>query len=123
MGESAARKYRKSETVGLMPYRTNGFHRVGVSPGLLVVAYVGSSIDAYTVDANGDPVITTRATFMTIANPEGVAQDPVSGDMLFGTFSGSGGITVVKGFNLPAPPPAQGRYVTGHSSDSERPRD
>ncbi len=73
------------------------------TPSVLVLAWSRGTVDAYEVDANGDPVVSTGQLFMSApAGPEGVAQDPVSGDLLFGTFGPN--VVIVSGFQLPAPP-------------------
>ena len=75
------------------------------TPSVLILAWIRGTVDAYEVDANGDPVISTGQLFLSApvsAFPEGVAQDPVSGDLLFGTFPGPD-VVIVSGFQLPAP--------------------
>ncbi len=75
------------------------------TPSVLILAWTRGTVDAYEVDANGDPVIATGQLFMSTpdsADPEGVAQDPVSGDFLFGVFPGPG-VVIVTGFQLTAP--------------------
>ncbi len=75
------------------------------TPSVLILAWSAGTVDAYEVDANGDPDVSTRKLFLSAPNsdlPEGVAQDPVSGDLLFGTFPGPD-VVIVSGFQLPAP--------------------
>src|SRR5712692_186994 len=76
------------------------------TPSVLILAWSAGTVDAYEVDANGDPVVSTRKLFMSTPSsdlPEGVAQDPISGDLLFGTFPRPD-VIIVSGFQLPAPP-------------------
>ena len=77
---------------------------------VLILAWTRGTVDAYEVDANGDPVISTGQLFMSSPDPnlpEGVAQDPVSGDLVFGTLPGPN-VVIVSGFQLTAPA-ARGR--------------
>lgn len=72
---------------------------------LLVSDYSANTVSAYEVDAQGNPLITTRRTFITGLNgAEGAAIDPVTGDFLFSTFGGSNQVVVVSGFNTPPVP-------------------
>lgn len=74
---------------------------------LLVSEYSNGSIAAYTIDSNGDPVIASRAVFMSgLTGAEGAATDPLTGDFLFSTFGGANHVIVVKGFAQPATPTA-----------------
>ena len=42
---------------------------------------------SYQVNANGDPITSTRRTFISgLQNAEGAAVDPLTGDFLFSTF-------------------------------------
>ena len=71
-------------------------------PSLLVSEYGADNVAAYDVDANGDPVISTRRVFISgLVNPEGAYLDPLTGDYLFSTFGGLNQVIVVRGF---APP-------------------
>jgi hypothetical protein len=70
---------------------------------LLVSEYSAGSIAAYQVDAGGNPIVATRATFMSgLTGAEGAAIDPLTGDFLFSTFGGGDRVIVVRGFAPPA---------------------
>lgn len=67
--------------------------------GVLISEYSASVISAYEVDANGDPIPTTRRVFMTgLSGAEGGTRDPLTGDFLFSTFGGGNRVIVVRGF-------------------------
>lgn len=73
---------------------------------VLISEYVGNSVGAYEIDANGDPVLGTRRDFMTgLSGAEGGVYDPFSGDFLFSTFGGGDQVVVVRGFNAPEEEP------------------
>ncbi|NNF44143.1 MAG: hypothetical protein HKN62_14080 [Phycisphaerales bacterium] len=65
----------------------------GTYPGfdadhVLVALWDEGRIDAFAVDAAGDPLVATRRGFVTeMAGPEGATIDPVTGDLIFSTFS------------------------------------
>ena len=71
---------------------------------LLVSEYQAGNVAAYALDANGDPVIASRRTFISgLTGAEGAFVDPLTGDFLFSTFGGGSRVIVVSGF---APPTA-----------------
>jgi hypothetical protein len=71
---------------------------------LLVSEYLAGNVAAYALDANGDPVIASRRTFISgLTGAEGAFVDPLTGDFLFSTFGGGSRVIVVSGF---APPTA-----------------
>ena len=71
--------------------------------GLLISEYGAGNVAAYEVDANGDPVVSTRRTFISgLDGAEGALIDPVTGDFLFSTFGGGDRVVVVRGFVAPA---------------------
>lgn len=73
---------------------------------MLLSAYANGTVDSYEVDANGDPILNTRRTFVAgLSGAEGAAIDPLTGDFLFSTFGGANQVVVVQGFNTPPPPP------------------
>jgi hypothetical protein len=75
------------------------------TPSILVLDWSAGTVVAYQVDANSDPVVSTGQLFMSAPSPdqpEGVAQDPISGDFLFGTFPGPD-VIIVSGFQLATP--------------------
>jgi hypothetical protein len=73
---------------------------------MLVSEWSDGNIAAYQLDANGDPIPTTRVDFITgLSGAEGAVIDPVTGDFLFSTFGGGERVIVVQGFLPPPPPP------------------
>jgi hypothetical protein len=77
------------------------------SDSMLVSAYANNTVDAYGVDANGNPILSTRRTFLSgLTGAEGAVIDPITGDFLFSTFGGQNQIVRVSGFNAPPPPPS-----------------
>ncbi len=81
-------------------------------PSLLVSEYGADEVGAYAVDANGDPIVSSRRTFITgLAGADGAFIDPVTGDFLFSTFNGGDRVVVVRGFATPLPPPVAGKKV------------
>lgn len=69
------------------------------SPSMLVAEYQAGNIAAYQVDANADPIISTRQVFLSgLTGAEGSLIDPVTGDLLFSTFGGGNHLVVVHGF-------------------------
>ena len=71
-------------------------------PSLLVSEYGADNVAAYDVDADGNPIVSTRRVFISgLVSPEGAFLDPLSGDYLFSTFGGGNHVVVVRGF---APP-------------------
>jgi hypothetical protein len=92
-------------TASRNPYGPEGFFYVPpLSPGfpnrsLMISEYNYGSIGAYEVDANGDPIISSRRVFMSgLTGAEGATVDPLTGDLLFTTFGGGDRIVVVRGF-------------------------
>ena len=70
---------------------------------VLVSEYQNAGITTYQIDAGGNPVPASRAVFITgLAQPEGAATDPVTGDFLVSTFAAGHQVIVVKGFAPPA---------------------
>lgn len=80
----------------------------GGNPGfsidsVLVSEYSAGAVRAYDIDANGDPIPTSRREFITgLAGAEGAVIDPVTGDFLFSTFGGGNKVIVVSGFDQTA---------------------
>lgn len=73
------------------------------TPSMLVSEWSAGNVAAYEVDANGDPLIATRRTFISgLIGAEGAFSDPVTGDFLFSTFGGGDRVIVVRGFALPS---------------------
>jgi hypothetical protein len=81
-------------------------------PSMLVSEYSADQVATYAVGANGDPIVSTRRTFITgLDGADGAFIDPVTGDFLFSTFGGGDRIVVVHGFAAPLPPPVAGKKV------------
>jgi hypothetical protein len=81
-------------------------------PSMLVSEYQADSVAAYSVNANGDPVIASRRNFVTgLDGAEGAFFDPVTGDFLFSTFGGGDRVIVISGFARPLGSPAPGKTV------------
>jgi hypothetical protein len=73
------------------------------NPSILLAEFGLGRISSYEVDGNGDPLPSTQRTFISgLANPEGAAIDPITGDFLFSTFSGGNRIVRVAAI-APAP--------------------
>ena len=86
-------------------------------PSLLVSEYSAGEVAAYAVDAAGNPIVSTRRTFITgLDGADGAFIDPVTGDFLFSTFGGGDHIVVVHGFAAPLPPPVAGKKVNAQPS-------
>jgi hypothetical protein len=72
---------------------------------VLVSEFDAGRVAAYEIDANGDPITSTRRDFITgLTGAEGAAIDPVTGAFLFSTFGGGNRVIVVNGF-VPIPEP------------------
>jgi len=77
------------------------------SQSMLVSEYSSGNVASYTIDANGNPVIASRKTFVAgLTGAEGAAIDPITGDFVFSTYGGSNHLIRVQGFAAPGPPPA-----------------
>jgi hypothetical protein len=73
---------------------------------MLQAEYGSGVISTYQMDANGDPILSTRAEFITdLTGAEGATIDPLTGDFLFSTFGGGEHIVLVQGFAGPSPTP------------------
>ncbi|BAY97276.1 hypothetical protein NIES37_12140 [Tolypothrix tenuis PCC 7101] len=58
------------------------------SARILLAEQDTDTVSAYNIDANGDPIPTTRQEFLTgIDGPIGAAIDPLTGDFFFSTYS------------------------------------
>lgn len=68
----------------------------------LISEYTAGVVSAYELDANGDPIPSTRRPFITgLSGAEGAHIDAETGDFLFSTFGGGDRVIVVRGFNDP----------------------
>lgn len=69
---------------------------------MLVAEYGAGVIAVYDIDANADPIPSTRRLFITgLTGAEGAASDPRTGDFFFSTYGGSNRVIAVRGFGLP----------------------
>lgn len=69
---------------------------------MIVCEYGTGTVAVYDLDANADPIASTRRPFMTgLTGAEGAAIDPLTGDFLFSSYGGSAGVIAVRGFGLP----------------------
>jgi hypothetical protein len=105
-------------TGSTLPGGIVGFVYVGAGsrafpgPSMLVSEYSADNVAAYAVNGNGDPIPSTRRTFITgLDGADGAYIDPVTGDFLFSTFGGGDRVIVVRGFAKPLPPPVAGKNV------------
>lgn len=74
---------------------------------VLISEFGTGRVSAYEIDANGDPVVGTRRTFVEdLTGAEGGVSDPLTGDFLFSTYGGGNQIIVVRGFTEVVPAPA-----------------
>ena len=78
----------------------------GGNDSVLVAEWGVGRVGAYQIDANGDPIVSTRQDFMLgLSGAEGALIDPLTGDFLFSTFGGGNQVLVVSGFVKPEEPP------------------
>ena len=91
--------------INIAPIRPEG--AVYVQPGnpgftkhsVLICDYTGGRVEAFEIDANGDPILATKRTLITgFAGPEGGTRDPRTGHFLFSTFVGNR-LILITGFN------------------------
>jgi hypothetical protein len=69
------------------------------SPSMLVSEYTSSSIGAYEVNRDGNPLPGSRRTFLSgLDRAVGATIDPVTNSFLFSTFGGGDRVVVVSGF-------------------------
>jgi hypothetical protein len=73
-------------------------------PSVLISEYGAAQVAAYAIDANGDPIPSTRSLFLSgVGGAEGAFVDNTSGDFLFSTFGGGNQVLVVRGFAIAIP--------------------
>ena len=81
-------------------------------PSMLVSEYQADGVAAYAVDGSGNPIPSTRRSFITgLDGADGAFIDPVTGDFLFSTFGGGDRVVVVRGFASSVPPPVAGKNL------------
>ena len=69
------------------------------NPSMLVAEYQAGNVAAYELDADGNPRVPTRRTFLSgLTGADGAFIDPVTDDFLFSTFGGGDRVVVVRGF-------------------------
>jgi hypothetical protein len=69
---------------------------------MLVSEYSAGTVGSYVIDANGNPILSSRQDFVTgLSGAEGAAIDPLTGDFLFSTFGGANQVVDVRGFAAP----------------------
>ena len=79
---------------------------------VLVCEYSGGRVVAYELDANGDPIVSTRRVFISgLTNVEGGHIDAATGDFLFSTFGAGNRVIAVRGFSAPCPGDTNGDNV------------
>lgn len=79
------------------------------APSVLVAEWSANQVSIYEIDDDGDPVVDTRALFITgLQGPEGAHIDPVGGNFLFSTFGGGNVLVAIRGFTPNEPPPPPG---------------
>jgi hypothetical protein len=77
---------------------------------ILVSEYSAGLVGTYRVNGSGDPIVSSRRTFISgLQGAEGAFFDPSSGDFMFSTYGGGNRVVVVRGFA--PPPPVLGRSV------------
>jgi hypothetical protein len=73
---------------------------------LLMAEYSAGTVGAYQVDANGDPILSSRQDFILgLVGAEGAFIDPITGDFLFSTFISGSEVYEVQGFQPTVPEP------------------
>lgn len=76
------------------------------SPSILVAEWGAGNVVSYEVDANGDPILSSKKMFISgLSGAEGALIDPVTGDFLFSTFGGGDHVVRVSGGFVAPPPP------------------
>ena len=84
---------------------------------LLVSEYSASTIGADEIDANGNPILSTRRDFITdLMGVEGAAIDPLTGDFLFSTFGMTSDVIAVGGVEHRLSPGLQAAVVAGQQA-------
>jgi PEP-CTERM motif len=80
------------------------------NPSMLISEYLNNKVEAFDVDANGNPILASRRDFITGLNTaEGATIDPLTGDFFFSTFGGD--VIRVSGFAAPAAVPEPSSWI------------
>lgn len=76
---------------------------------ILLSEWSAGQVEAFEVDANGDPDPGTARLFISgLSGAEGAHVDAITGDFLFSTFGGGDRVVIVRGFKKPCPGDANG---------------
>jgi Abnormal spindle-like microcephaly-assoc'd, ASPM-SPD-2-Hydin len=97
---------------------------VFTGPSLLLAQYGASTVAAFLVDSNDNPIISSAQNFVIGLGAEGAAVDPVTNDFLFSTYGGTSHIDVVGGFATVTLTPSTlnvGSVLVGSTSPSSKP--
>lgn len=93
---------RNPEGVAYIDGANDGFNGVD---SVLIAEWLSGRVDAFEIDANGDPIPSSRRDFLSgLSGAEGAVIDPLTGDFLFSTFGGGDRVLVISGFDAPLPP-------------------
>lgn len=80
---------------------------------VLISEYLRGTVSCYDIDANGDPIVSTRRELIqNLAGAEGGTRDPRTGHFMFSTFGGSSRVILVTGFNIDCRPNINGDCYT-----------
>lgn len=86
------------------------------NPSILVSEYAAGAVAAYEIDANGNPIQSTRRPFITgLSGAEGAYIEPSTGDFFFSTFGGGNRVIVVRGFSAACPGDTNGDFEVNFS--------
>lgn len=95
----------------------------GVDPfppagALVVCEYSAQGVSVYELDAEGNPIPSTRSQFVnSLEGAEGVAIDPLTGDFIFSTYTGGNRVIVAGVFDLPTPRKSSGSSSTSFKTE------
>jgi hypothetical protein len=82
------------------------------NPSILVAEYSQGRVSSSELDANSDPIVTSRRTFISgLSGAEGAMLDPITNDFLFSTFGGGNQVLRVSGFAAPVDTPEPGSML------------
>ncbi len=74
------------------------------NPTVLIADFKYEEIAAFDVDSNGDPIVSSRRTFVSgLRGAEGITSDPVTGDLLISTFGFGNNLYRIGGFGSGVP--------------------
>ncbi len=79
---------------------------------MLVIENGPVQIGAFDIDSNGDPILSTRRTFVSgVDGGNGAFIDPLTGDLLFSKWGGANEVYRVTGFLGPAIVPEPSTWI------------